>query len=564
MSAVDGGELLVRALRAEGIDLLVTIPDIGQSPMIAGAQRSGMRLVHPRHESAAVHLAEAYARAGGGLAAVGASGGPGVANLLPGLACAWMEGWPVVVIGTQRVRRTLHAVRRGRFQHGPLLEAAMPLTKYAARVEEASRIPEFVHEAVRSATAARSGPVYLELPTDVLLEIVDEPSGLLVQGRRVAPGAPDPAAVADAAEMLAHARFPLVLAGQGAVAADAGDELRAVAEQVGALVMTTAGARGVLPEDHPLSVGMTFPWGTPAHLDSDVILAVGTQLGEATQYLGPPAWAGHPAQRLIHLDADPAAIGINRPTDVALIGDARAGLSALHAALAPTGARAPSAAAADYARDAQAFRRAVADAYLDDSAETIHPGRLAVEVARFFPADAIACFDGGNTTLWSHLAHTFHHPRSLLWTSHFGHLGTGLPYALGAKVAHPDRPVYLLTGDGALGFNLQELETAAREGIDVVVVVNCDFAWGMEVVYMEKVAGTNAGVRHSQVRYDEAAEALGCFGVRVRHPSELRPALEAAQGAGRPAVVQVEVEAGENERPPGLDEFVAMYAAAHT
>ena len=123
MADVDGGELLVRALRAEGVDLLVTIPDIGQSPIIRAADRAGLRTLHPRHESAAVHLAEAYARVSGGLAAVGAAGGPGVANVLPGLACAWMEGWPVVAIGTQRVRRTLHAVRRGRFQYGPLLEA---------------------------------------------------------------------------------------------------------------------------------------------------------------------------------------------------------------------------------------------------------------------------------------------------------------------------------------------------------------------------------------------------------------------------------------------------------
>ena len=180
------------------------------------------------------------------------------------------------------------------------------------------------------------------------------------------------------------------------------------------------------------------------------------------------------------------------------------------------------------------------------------------------PGDAIACFDGGNTTLWAHLAHELRHPRSLLWTSHFGHLGTGLPYALGAKLAAPERPVYLLTGDGAFGFNLQELETAAREGIPVVVVVACDFAWGMEVVHMQKAAGTDAGVRMSATRYDEVARAMGCFGVRVRRPDELEPALAAARASGRPAVVQVEIDAGENEQPPGLDDFVAMYAATST
>lgn len=565
MTEIDGGELLIRALRAEGVEVLVSIPDIGQSPMLRSAEQAGMRLVHPRHESAGVHMAEGYARVSGGLAAVGAAGGPGVANLLPGLACAWMEGWPVIAIGTQRVRRTLHAVRRGRFQYGPLLEAAVPLTKYAARIEEAARIPEIVREAVRHATAARPGPVYLEIPTDVMGGAVADPVDTGTAGRHARPGAPDPRAAAAAAELLATAAFPLILAGQGVSAAGASDELRALAELTGALVMTTAGARGVFPEDHPQSVGMTFPWGTPAHLDADVILAVGTQLGESTQYLGTPAWAGSPGQRLVHLDADASVIGVNRAVDVALVADARDGLAALADACAARGpARPPSDAASTYARDAQAFRLAVADSYLSPDAPAIHPGHLAVTVARHFGDDAIACFDGGNTTLWAHLAHVVRRPRSLLWTSHFGHLGTGLPYAIGAKLAAPERPVYLLTGDGAFGFNLQELETAAREGIDVVVVVACDFAWGMEVVHMQKAAGTNVGVYHSHVRYDEVARALGCFGTRVQRPDELVPALDAARAAGGPAVVQVEVDPGENEQPPGLDDFVTMYAAANT
>lgn len=565
MAEVDGGEVLVRTLRAEGVDLLVTIPDIGQSPMIRSAERAGMRMVHPRHESAGGHLAEAYARVAGRPAAVGVAGGPGVANLLPALACAWMEGWPLVAVGTQRVRRSLHAVRRGRFQFGPLLEAAGPVTKYAVRVEEAARIPEVVREAVRQATAARPGPVYVEVPTDVLTEPVDDGLDTGVAGRHARPGAPDPGAVHAAAALLTGARLPLILAGQGAVAADAAEALRAVAEHTGAWVMTTAGARGVFPEDHPQSVGMTFPWATPAHLDADVVLVVGTQLGESTQYLGPPAWAGPPGQRVVHLDADPGAIGVNRAVDVALVGDARAGLEAIRDACAAAGPpRPPSEAAAAYARDAQAFRAAVADSYADLGGPAVHPGRLAVTVARAFGDEAIACFDGGNTTLWSHLAHVVRRPRSLLWTSHFGHLGTGLPYALGAKLAAPDRPVYLLTGDGAFGFNVQELETAAREGIAVVVVVACDFAWGMEVVHMRKAAGTDAGVRMSAARYDEMARAMGCFGVRVQHPDELVPALEAATASGRPAVVQVEVDAGANEEPPGLDDFVAMYAATAT
>lgn len=567
MARIDGGEVLTRALRAEGLEVVFSISDIASSPLLRSAEAAGIRHIGPRHESAAVHMADAWARTTGSMAVVVGAAGPGVANMVPGLMCAWMEGVPLLAIGTQRVRRSIHALRRGRFQFGPQVEVVAPVTKFAATVEEARRLPEFVREAYRQALGGRPGPVFLEVPADVLLEVVDEDEVVIEppERYRFAPGAPDPDAVARAAELLASASFPLVLAGQGVHRGDATDELRALAEQVGALVMTTPGARGAFPEDHPSSVGMTFPWGTPAHLESDVVLAVGTQLGEPLQYLSPPAWAGPPGQRLVHLDVDAGQIGVNRGTDVALVGDARDGLAALVEALrARGGPRAPSRAAADHARDVQAFRRAVADEYAAVDGRPVHPGRLAVDVARWLPDDAVLCIDGGDTGLWAHLAAVFRRPRSLLWTSHYGHLGTGLPYAIGAKVARPDRPVVLLSGDGAFGFNLQELETAAREDVPIVAVINCDFAWGMEAVHMRKTAGTTVGVALSEARYDLAAAALGCHGELVEEPDELGPALERAASARRPAVVQVLVDAEENEHPPGLDDFAAMYGADNT
>lgn len=567
MARIDGGEILVRALAAEGVEALFSISDISQSRMLRSAETAGLRIIGPRHESAGVHMADAWARSTGRMAVVGAAGGPGVANMLPGIVCAWMEGVPLLAIGTQRVRRSLHALRRGRFQYGPQVEVLRPVTKFAATVEEARRLPEFVREAFRQALAGRPGPAFLEIPSDVLEEQVDEDDITILEpaAYRAAPGAPDAGALDAAAAMLAEARFPLILAGHGVHRGDAAGELREVAEHLGALVMTTAGARGAFPEDHPQSVGFGFPWGTPAHLDSDVILAVGTQLGETVQYLMPPGWAGPERQRLVHLDADPAQIGVNRAVDVALVGDAKAGLAALAARLRGIGPPKPTGdAAATYAREYHEFRDALIDSYGAIDTSPVHPGRLAVEVARFFADPAIVCIDGGNTGLWAHLACTFRQPRSLLWTGHFGHLGTGLPYAIGAKLAHPDRPVCLLSGDGAFGFNLQELETAARHQANVVAVVSCDFAWGMEELYMEKVAGTTVGVKHTKVRYDKVAEALGCHGECVEDPGELRPAFERACAAGKPAVVQVVIDDRENINPPGLDEFHGMYAAEHT
>jgi acetolactate synthase-1/2/3 large subunit len=567
MTRIDGGELLVRALQAEGVEVVFSISDIGQSPMLRSAEVAGIRHVGPRHESAAVHMADAWARTSGKVAVVVGAAGPGVANMVPGLMCAWMEGIPLVAIGTQRVRRSIHAVRRGRFQYGPQLEVVRPVTKFAGAVEEVRRIPEFVREAFRRALTGRPGPAYVELPADLLLEEVDEDEAPVLDPARhgAAPGAPDPAAVATAADLLTAARFPLVLAGHGVHRADAAAGLRGVAEHLGALVMTTPGARGAFPEDHPQSVGMTFPWGTPAHLDSDVVLAVGTALGESMQYLLPPAWAGPDRQRVVHLDVDPGQIGVNRATDVALVGDAKAGLAAVLDELRARSAARPMAeSAAAYAREYADFRRLLIDSYADLDSTPIHPGRLAVEVARFLPEDAILALDGGDTGLWAHLTTTHRRPRSFVWTGHYGHLGTGLPYAMGAKLANPDRPVVLFTGDGAFGFNLQELETAAREAIPIVVVVNCDGAWGMESVYMRKTAGTTIGVGLSDVRYDEFARALGCHGEMVDHAKDLPSALDRALAAGVPAVVHVAVDAAENTNPPGLDDFTAMYDAENT
>lgn len=567
MARVDGGELLVRALRAEGVEVVFSISDIASSPIVRSTEAAGIRHVGPRHESAAVHMADAWARSSGRVAVVIGANGPGVANMVPGLMCAWTEGVPLLAIGTQRVRRSLHAVRRGRFQFGPQLEVIAPVTKFAASVEEARRIPEFVREAFRLALTGRPGPVFLEFPSDVLLEEVDEEDVTILDPARYrfAPGAPDPASIEAAADLLHAARQPLVLAGMGVHHSDASAELLRVAEHLGALVMTTAAARGAIAEDHELSVGMCFPWGTPAHLDSDVVLAAGTQAGESLQYLMPPAWTGPPAQRLVHLDVDPTRIGVNRPVDVGLVGDARAGLAALADALGRRGGpRAPMPEAAAYARDAREFRRVLADSYADIDGSPVHPGRLAVQTAKVLPEDVILCMDGGNTGLWASLAFTMRRPRSLMWTGHYGHLGTGLPYAIGAKLANPERPVVLFTGDGAFGFNLQELETAAREHADVVVIINCDYAWGMEEVHMLKTAGTMVGVATSKVRYDEVARALGCHAEYVERAEDLGPALERALSARRPAVVQVVVDDRENINPPGLDDFTTMYHADNT
>jgi acetolactate synthase-1/2/3 large subunit len=256
---------------------------------------------------------------------------------------------------------------------------------------------------------------------------------------------------------------------------------------------------------------------------------------------------------------------VNREVDCALLGGASEGLDALLKAVRDrTGPAEPHTVLREAVTQERELLAQLRESLGSSEAHPIHPARLANEVATFFDADAITCLDGGNTTLWAILFHRFHKPRSLVWTSHFGHLGTGLPYAIGAKLAMPDRPVYLFTGDSALGFNLSELETAAREQLDLVVIVACDFTWAMEALGQQQEIGRTLGLETTRVRYDEVARALGCSGELVERAEEIRPALERAVATPGPVVVQVEVDPSENVSPPFLQQFLDMYAAEHT
>jgi len=564
MAEIDGGELLVRGLRAEGVEILFAIADVSYTPIVRSAAAAGMRIVGGRHESAEVHMADGWARVTGGVAVAMAGMGPGVANLVPGVINAWIEGVPVLVVATQRTHRAHHAIRRGRFQYTPQIDVFRPVTKFAGQVPDARRIPEYVREAFRCALTGRPGPVYLELADEILRQRVPEESVAFPAPARyrTAPGAPDAEDVARAAALLAEARRPLVLAGQGAQRAGASRALLDLVEQCGALVSGTPPARGVVPEDHAHAVNLNFPGGIEAMRTADVVLAVGTQVGELLGYGRPPRWGEPARQKWIQLDADPASIGVNREVDVALLGDAKLGASALCEALRACGAaRAlPEDARRIVSADRELYEK-LAVAFPSD-AVPIHPGHLAAQVARFFPEDAIVCFDGGNTGIWAHMAHRFRHPRSFLWTGHFGHLGTGLPYAIAAKLARPERPVYLFTGDSALGFNLQELETAVREHLDLTIVVNCDYAWGMERLGQQMEMGREIGVDTAHIRYDEILRGMGGHGELVERPDQIVPALERAVRFPGPALVQVLVDPKANAAPPGLAQFGAMYAAS--
>jgi acetolactate synthase-1/2/3 large subunit len=565
MASIKAGELLLRCLVQEDVRVIFAVPDGAYNSVLGKLKEYGVRLIPPRHEAAAAHMADAWSRATGEPGVCMAGAGPGTANLLSGIITARSEGSPVIAITAQCPSKDIYPDRGGVFQYADQLGLFRSATKWNTFVADPKRIPELVQKAFRVATSDRPGPVQLDIPEDVLGADVEEERLVVEQRQRyrvTQPMAADRALIKESAAMLAEATLPAVYLGGGVRHSGAWAEARRLAEHLACPVLLGTSARGLVPEDHPLCFIPLSTGGMSARREADVVLLVGTQLGQHENYGRPPIWGLPGQQKIIQLDVDPEAIGRNRPVDLGLVGDARATMASLIEEVeAISEPRSPSEKLDEFRHQTEAWERNLAG--LAREGKPIHPAKLMMEVAGFFPRDGILVMDGGNTSLYCFQYQRVYEPRSLLWTSHFGHLGVGIPYAMAAKLANPDRPVILVTGDSAFGLNIQELETAYREKLPFICVVNCDYRWGMEVPGQIRAfgAGNLVGVDHSRPRYDQVAKGFGCFGAYVEDPAEIRPALEAAAKSGLPAVIQVVVDQEANVYPPGLVEFQTIGAA---
>jgi acetolactate synthase-1/2/3 large subunit len=565
---ITAGELLARCLHLEGVDFMCGIVDGAHIPLVMHTETYGIRYVNTRHEEAAVHVAEAYTRLRHRPAVVIGNPGPGGANMLAGLTSAQAEGHPVVAIACTRRGAVNSPDRGGAWQSTDLVQMARAITPSAALVTRADRIPDQVRAAFRAATSGRPGPAFLAVPDELLTELVDPTSLRLTPAERnrvVSLGTGDPAHIAAAASRLAEAERPFLFAGKGVAWAGASEAFVALADHLAAPMSATLGSRGVIPEDHPryfhLVDGDTLQ---AVRNDADVVLVVGARLGEYDGWGLPPAWGDPERQHTIHIDLDPTSIGLNRPVDTAIVADARAALDALLAELRQRTEPRPAMPGAD--RYAEMHAATVAGAtphVLAEASVGVNPGQMVMAAREAFPRDAVVVADGGNTTLWTVALNPVYQADSFLYSVKMGYLGTGLPFAIGAKLAAPERCVYLISGDGAFGFHAMELETARRAGAAVVCIVAVDDAWGMERtahralgVPVEREHGTDL----SAVRYDDLARSLGCHGEYVDQIHDLTPAIERALASGLPAVVHVCVDPELNADPIGWEQFRAARA----
>lgn len=533
MAELHGGHLIARQLKHEGVKHLFTLSGGHISPMYDGFIKEGLQVIDFRHEQAAVHAAEGWAKVTGqpGVAAITA--GPGVTDGITGIASAMQSGAPCLVIGG---KAPLAQWGMGNLQELDHVEFVKPLTKYAAVVAQTERLPEYVSIAWRHAVAGRPGPTFLEVPIDIMFGRADEekvwwPKNSRHKGRVQA----DPDEVRRAADLLSRAERPVVMAGSAVWFDQAWEALRATIETLNAPVYLNSMARGSIPADHPLF----FARSRAAALgQADVVLVVGAPFDFRLSFGRPPRW--NPDAKVIQLDVDETLIAKNRDVEVGLVGDVQAVLTQLVNELENGRGRNADGAWLETLRGVEAQSRAADEAAMYSDQIPIHPYRLCRELRDFVDRDATVIGDGGDIVTTAARIMEVYKPGHWLDPGGLGCLGVGTGYAIAAKLARPDKQVLIVNGDGSFGLNGFEFETMVRHKLPVVSVVGNDGAWGENLRPQQRRFGhTVAQVLSQDVRYDKIVEAMGGYGETVTDPKQIRPALERAFAAGVPACVNV-------------------------
>jgi acetolactate synthase-1/2/3 large subunit len=578
MTETSGGEVLARILQAEGVEKVFGIIDGTYFGFYSSLHRLGIEIVTPRHETSAAHMAGAYARLTGRLGVCMASNGPGVANLLPGLAVENAEGNRVLAITSCRRPQIVYPDRGGSYQAFDQVGAIKHLSKWSQAVVSFDRVPELARTALRHCYEGRPGVVHLDVPETIMNGKVkaEVPTWQPHQYRRTEPVPPPPALVERAAEMLTSAELPMIHAGSGIIHAAAYDELRRVAEILHAPVTTSWAARGVLPEMSPVAIPMPYvKLNHEVRNDADVVLVVGSRLGETDWWGKAPYWRHPSEQKMIQVDLDGHILGANKPAEINVLADAKLFLAALADALATRTSRmnldARRRKVAKY-RETVADERAKLDKKLTDMYSPMNTAHVAHTCQQVFPEGSVLVADGGNTAVWAMMYHEMRVPNTILSTFKFGMLGAGAAQALGAAVARPETPVCCIIGDGAMGFHPQEVETAVRNGLRVVYVVLCDKQWGMVKMtqslalkpvkmLVKKSLDPDENIKSDlgEIRFDDLGRSMGAHGERVADPAALKPALERALASGGPAVVHVDVDPVKHMWVPGLIHFKDMH-----
>ncbi|MBN1106006.1 MAG: thiamine pyrophosphate-binding protein, partial [Deltaproteobacteria bacterium] len=481
------------------------------------------------------------------------------------------------LLTSSRRKAITYPDRGGAYQYFNQVSVIKPMSKWSGSASEPARVPELLRRAMRMSYKGRPGVVHLDVPEDIIngrekySTIWD---GISYRNRE--PLCPASGLVEKAAALLVEAELPVIHAGSGVIHAGAYEELKILAEMLHAPVTTSWSGRGVLPETHELSMPMVLvETVNETRKAADVALILGSRVGETDWWGKAPYWRHPSEQRTIQVDIDEEVLGLNRPVELAILGDVKLFLTGLISLLKEK--------QGDINRDARQERvaqlirsrekaRAKLDEKLKDTESPMVTAHVPAVAREVMPDDTVVVFDGGNTAVWGNFYFQVRHPNTQLSTHHFGHLGAGIGQALGAAAARPDSRVLCIIGDGAFGFHPQEIETAVRNNLKVIFMVICDKQWGMvkmtqqfalkplktmikKSLAPEETINADLG----EIAFDKLAESMGAYGARVSSPGELKEAIMRAVEAETCAVIHVDVDPVKHMWAPGLLKFKDMH-----
>ncbi len=546
MEIKTGGQAAAQALIKHGVDTIFTLSGGHLNPIYVNLEDSDIRYFDTRHEQAAVWMAEAYGRfkRKPGIALVTA--GPGFTNALTPIASAMMACTPLVLISGCVGLNMVDKLDLQDMRQQPVIE---PMVKKAFVCHKPDRVAEFIDMALREAISGRPGPVYLELPVDVLNGATNDPNAVKIPVTRVESRAVDQAKAARLAELIADAKKPVLIAGSGAWYSDAGDALTELVEKTNIPVFTASNGRGVISDLHPNCFGGASPIrpGASIHatFGTDLCILLGFRLNLNTMF----GEVINPEAKLVQVDIQAEEIGRNRPVDLPIHSDIRTLLEELNRVIDNKGnagsLKQQFADWNDELKKGEAESLAQSQPMWESDASPIHPMRVSREIDNFLNReDDILVTDGGDTTIWMNITRTMRTAGHFLEYGLFGSLGGGLPNANAAKFLFPEKRVLLVTGDGSMGFNFMEYERAIKRGLSHVTVISNDQSWGMirhsQVVKLGRSIDSVTVL--GNVEYHKIVESMGGAGFLVTEAKDIRPAIEEAFASGKTACVNVMVD----------------------
>ena len=525
MAQMTGGQALMRSLYLEGVRVIFGLPGVQlYHAMDALYDEPGIRFITTRHEQATTYMADGYSRAGGGIGTALMVPGPGLLNAASGISTAYSASSPILVVSGQ-VERDLIGVDRGVLHEvNDQQDCIRPITKWAERILDPAKVPDVVHEAFYHLKTGRPRPVEIEIPPETLADVADVE---LREPEEYPRQAGNGQQIAEAAKVLKEAESPMILVGGGVISSGASRELIRVAEFLQAPVLATAEGRGAISDHHPLSLGAMRLRNDPFGQDDyghDVILAVGTRI-QNPQFID--------RQRVVQIDIDPEELGRNYNDTLGIQGDARVTLAGLYDALSAT-------------MTARSSRQSEIDrlkAMRTQTAPRVEPQDSYLDAVRnAMPEDGILIAGMTQMGYYSRAYYPVYEPRTFITSSYSGNLGYAYPVALGAKVAQPDKAVVALSGDGGFLFNSQEMATAVQHGINVVVVVFNDNAYGNVLRdQVNRFEGRSIGAELHNPDFVKLAEAYGVKGMRANDAKELESKLREALDLDAPVLIEAPV-----------------------